>query len=75
LTIAHERKHQKYTELAAKCKDAGWKATVHPVEIGCRGFVGKAAVQLLHGVGVTGSRLRKATGVLGEEAERATGFG
>lgn len=53
-------------------QDAGWKARVYPVEVGCWGFVSKAVVQLLHGAGMTGSNLRKAVKELGEEAEKAS---
>uniref|UniRef100_A0A3B4XDA6 Reverse transcriptase domain-containing protein n=1 Tax=Seriola lalandi dorsalis TaxID=1841481 RepID=A0A3B4XDA6_SERLL len=72
MTAAHERKHLKYSELAAECQEAGWRARVHPVEVGSRGFVGKAAVQLLRRAGLTGSSLRKAVKELGEEAEKAS---
>lgn len=63
MTAAHERKRLKYSELAA-----GWKARLYPVEVGCRGFVGKIVVQRLHGAGMVGSKLRKAVKELGEEA-------
>src|SRR4029434_7588942 len=37
-----ERKKTKYSELAAECREAGWKTTIYPVEVGCRGFVGQS---------------------------------
>ena len=72
MTAAQERKHLKYSELAAECQEAGWKAKVYPVEVGCRGFVSKAIVQLLRGAGMTGSNLRRAVKELGEEAENVS---
>lgn len=72
MTTAHERKYLKYTELAAECQEAGWKARIHPVEVGCRGFVGRSAVQLLRDVGVAGANLRRVVKELGEEADRSS---
>lgn len=67
ITAAHERKHLKYSKLAAEHQEAGWKAKVYPVEVGCRGFVSKAVVQLFRGAdGMTRSNLRKAVKELGE---------
>lgn len=44
---AFERKSLKYTELAADAEQRGWKSKVCPVEVGCRGFVGKSTIRLL----------------------------
>lgn len=41
MAAAHKRKHLKYSELVAECQEAGWRARVYPVEVGCRGFVGR----------------------------------
>ena len=35
IDAAFERKKAKYSELAAECREAGWKATIYPVEVGC----------------------------------------
>lgn len=72
MTAAHKRKHLKYYDLAAECLEAGWKATVFPMEVGIRGFVSKMVVQLLCSAGMTGSSLRKTVKDLGEEAEKAS---
>lgn len=69
MTTAHERKPLKYIKLAAKCQEAGWNLACGG-RLYIAGFVGKTTVQLLHGVGVVGLSLRKATKVLGEEAEK-----
>ena len=40
IPVAHEFKRSKYSDLAEECRGGGWSATIHPVEVGCRGFVG-----------------------------------
>ena len=72
IEAAFERKKAKYSELAAECREAGWKATIYPVEVGCRGYVGQSATRLLRDAGVTGGKLRKAIKDLAEEAEKGS---
>ena len=35
IEAAYERKKAKYSDLAAECREAGWKTTIYPVEVGC----------------------------------------
>nr|XP_061819532.1 uncharacterized protein LOC133608354 [Nerophis lumbriciformis] len=72
IPVAHEFKRSKYSDLAEDCKGGGWSASIHPVEIGCRGFVGGSATRLLRAAGMTGSNLRRAIKELAEEAEKAS---
>ncbi|XP_039516167.1 receptor-type tyrosine-protein phosphatase beta-like [Pimephales promelas] len=72
MEAANERKRAKYADLAEACKEAGWKATTWPVEVGCRGFVGSSTVRLLREMGCTGAGCRKAIKELAEEAERGS---
>ncbi|KAJ8350642.1 hypothetical protein SKAU_G00257720 [Synaphobranchus kaupii] len=72
LETAHERKRAKYSDLAAECREAGWKATICPVEVGCRGFVGSSASRLLRDLGCTGAGHRRASKELAEEAEKGS---
>lgn len=72
IEAAYERKKAKYSELAAECREAGWKSTIYPVEVGCRGYVGLSTTRLLRDAGVTGGKLRKATKELAEEAEKGS---
>ena len=72
IEAAFERKKAKYSELAAECRNAGWKTTIYPVEMGCRGFVGLSTIRLLKETGVTGGTLKKATKELAEEAEKGS---
>ncbi|CAM4298856.1 unnamed protein product [Leuciscus chuanchicus] len=69
---AYERKRAKYSDLAAECREAGWKAVICPVKVGCRGFVGSSTARLLRDMGCTGARHRKAMKELAEEAEKGS---
>ncbi|KAJ7998144.1 hypothetical protein DPEC_G00219550 [Dallia pectoralis] len=66
---AFERKSLKYTELAVDAEQRGWKAKVCPVEVGCRGFVGKSTIRLLKELGVQGQTLRRTINALSGAAE------
>lgn len=35
----YERKRAEYSELAAECRVAGWRAVIYPVEVRCLGFI------------------------------------
>jgi len=45
--------------LTVKAEDQGWKVNVHPVEVGCRGFVASSITKLLKEVGIRGQSQRK----------------
>jgi len=51
---AYERKQLRYPELAAEAQDRGWKTEVHPVEVGCGGFVAVSTTRLLGDLGIRG---------------------
>ncbi len=40
MEAANERKRAKYADLVEDCREAGWKATMCPVEVGCRASLG-----------------------------------
>lgn len=69
---AFERKSLKYTELAADAEQRGWKAKICPVEVGCRGFVGKSTIRLLKNLGIRGQAQRQAIKTLSGAAEEAS---
>ncbi|KAK0151125.1 hypothetical protein N1851_007698 [Merluccius polli] len=71
MEAAFERK-EKYTGLAAECREAGWSTVICLVEVGCRGFIGTSIQCLLRDVGVTGSKLKAVSKDLAKEAERAS---
>ena len=69
MEAAYEHKKAKYSELAAECREAGWKTTIYPVEVGCRGYVGLSTIRLLRDAGVTRGDLKKAIKELAEVVE------
>ena len=42
IRAAHGRKEERYEELVGECEEAGWKATLFSVEVGCRGFIAES---------------------------------
>ena len=62
----------KYTELAADAEQHGWKAKVCPVEVACRGFVGKTTTRLLKDLGIRGQAQRQAIKVLSSTEEQGS---
>lgn len=54
---AYERKKLCFAELAAEAKECGWNTKVHPVEVGCRGFVASSTIRLLKDLGSHGQAL------------------
>lgn len=72
MEAAWERKRLKYDDLASECREAGWKTTIYPVEVGCRVFVGTSTVYRMRDLGVSGARFRKALKDLAEEAKKSS---
>ena len=54
---AYERKNLRYTEQAADAEQRGWNVKIHPVEVGCRGFVASSTIRLLKKTLVSTDRL------------------
>lgn len=71
MEAAYERKKDKYSELAAECRETGWSTAICPMEVGCRGFIGTSIQRLLRNVGVTGPKLKKASGGLGRGSRKS----
>ena len=74
LEEAYERKKLKYEELRLEAEQKGWRARVFPVEVGCRGFVGRSVISLLGELGVGGKNLRKTVREMSEEAARTSNW-
>ncbi len=72
IEAANERKRSEYADLVDECREAGWKAIMCPIKVGCRGFVGASTVCLLRDLGCTGAESRRAIKKLAEEAERGS---
>ena len=56
---AYERKNLRYTEQAADAEQRGWNVKIHPVEVGCRGFVASSTIRLLKDLGIHGQAHRR----------------
>jgi hypothetical protein len=69
---AYERKRLKYSELAADAEQRGWKVRIYPVEVGCRGFVGRSSVRFLKDLGMRGQALQQIVKSLSNAAEEAS---
>ena len=50
----HEFKADKYAELVGQCKERHWNVSLFPVEVGCRGFLGKSMGAFLRKLGCKG---------------------
>lgn len=72
MEAAFGRKQEKYTELTAECREAGWSAVNYCVEVVCRGFVGTSTQRFLRSVGVTDTKLKKELKELAKEAEQGS---
>ena len=71
---AYERKAAKYQDLVMASQDKGWKAWCFPIEIGCRGYLGRSASRALNTLGL--EKREKATVLreAGEQAERSSNW-
>lgn len=69
---AYECKKLRYAELAAEARQQGWHPKVHPVEVGCRGFVASSTIRLLKELGSHGQALRQTIRSISEAAERSS---
>jgi hypothetical protein len=70
---AYERKRSKYEELLRDCFPAGLKAWLFPIEVGCRGFVGKSVGRMCSEIGIIGRVRSQLIKECGEAAEKAYG--
>ncbi|XP_061878077.1 uncharacterized protein LOC133630482 [Entelurus aequoreus] len=69
---ANERKSAKYSQLVEECRSNGWRAMCRPVEVGCRGFVGKSLCRAYRMLGITGASQRRAMMLATDAAEVAS---
>lgn len=69
---AHERKMTKYEHLVTDCRAQGWKARCMPIEVGCRGFVGRSLYKAFTALGITGTTRSRAIKNITDAAEKAS---
>ena len=66
------KKERKYEHLVKGCQANGWKASCHPVEVGCRGFAEQSVVRALAVLGIVGKTRRKTISAITTRAEDAS---
>lgn len=69
---AHEFKRKKYQALILDCQQNGWKAWNLPVEVGCRGFAGRALWRTLGQLGIEGLARKQLISSMTKQAEVAS---
>ena len=70
---AFERKKLRYENLRMECEDKGWACQVMPIEVGCRGFIGRTTSYLTR-LRLTNRVRRRATQQLQTAVERASSW-
>ena len=71
---AFERKELRNENLRMECEDKGWACQVMPIEVGCRGFIGRTTTSYLTRLVLTDRARRRATQQLQTAAERASSW-
>ncbi|XP_061772124.1 uncharacterized protein LOC133562186 [Nerophis ophidion] len=69
---ANERKSAKYSQLVEECRSNGWRAMCRPVEVGCRGFVGKSLCRAYRMLGITVASQQRAMKLVTDATEVAS---
>ena len=68
----HTEKMAKYTELAAECRNIGWKVHLFAVEVGARGYVPYSLQQCLRKLGVDWRKTKETRKEAGDCALRCS---
>lgn len=68
---ANERKKAKYQQLAEKCEQRGLKTWFVPIEMGCKGFVGRSVWISAGLLGIIGLDRRQLVTAVSRQAETA----
>ena len=69
---ANERKTLKYADMMEECREKGWRVSLFPVEIGCRGFPGQSVWKLMTSLRMVSSARNTAARQLAEATEKAS---
>ena len=69
---AHELKRAKYEPLLLDAQQNGWKTFSFPIEVGCKGIVGKSTTGMFKSLGMRGKDVKKANLTIGSVAERCS---
>ena len=71
---AYERKLTKYTDLAAECRDRGWKALCYPFEVGCLGSIANSFQKWLLDLGFNRRGIKSVSRAATEAAEAGSSW-
>ena len=71
---AFERKKLWYKNLHMECEDKEWAYQVMPIEVGCRGFIGRTTTSYLTRLGLTNRAIWRVTQQLQTAVERASSW-
>lgn len=74
IECANERKRTKYDELKTECERAGWKTWCTPIEVGCRGFLGKSIWTMSKLLGIKGNNRKQLSKQCEQTTERASNW-
>ena len=69
---AHELKFAKYEPILLEAQRKGWRALCFPIEVGCRGFIGKSTVKMFKSLGMSSMNVKKACLSITEIAEKSS---
>ena len=69
---AHELKRSKYEPLLLDAQQNGWKTFSFPIEVGCKGIVGRSTTGMFKSLGMQGRDVKKANLSIGSVAERCS---
>ena len=69
---ANERKTLKYADVMEECREKGWRVSLFPVEIGCRGFLAQSVLKLMTALGMVSSARNTAARQLSEAEENGS---
>ena len=72
IDAAAERKIVRYQELMDELEEAGWYAVHYPVEVGCRGFMGKRIKNWFLSIGLKHQEVNKVIRLIQETVEKAS---
>ena len=69
---AHDYKTEKYSDLAKKLQEAGFKTMTLAVEVGVREFVASSTYRLLKKLSISSKSRTRTLKAMGEAAEKAS---
>ena len=69
---SNELKRAKYENILLEARLKGWTTYCYPVEVGCRGFVGRSTTRMFKDLGMQGRDIKKSCLSISNEAERCS---